>query len=153
MEISIAVAEAGEFATRWHYCLERGRIIGFGCVQAVDEFSGLQSPQVNLACALLRDLPRVRTSESLTEPAEARYIYAITDGNAIKIGWSARHPTVAGSRLSRLQTAHHADLRLIGAVISASTLEADLHRRFGEFHIRGEWFRYAPAIVEYFDPQ
>lgn len=79
------------------------------------------------------------------------YVYAITDGSAVKIGWTARHPGMPGGRLSQLQTAHFAELTLIGAMQAPVHWESELHRRFSEHRIRGEWFRYVPAIVEYFD--
>lgn len=79
------------------------------------------------------------------------FVYAITDGSAIKIGWTRSHPGRSGGRLSQLQTAHPLELRLIGAFLSSQRHEAELHAKFSQHRLRGEWFRYVPEIVEYFD--
>lgn len=81
------------------------------------------------------------------------YVYAITDGEAVKIGWSARHPASPGGRLTQLQTAHAKELHLVGAVLAPQQHEAELHAKFSEHRLRGEWFRYVSEIVEHFDKQ
>lgn len=117
---------------------------------AIEQVGRLQS-DLNLVHALLEDVIRHEARVAEDQGLVVRgYVYAITDGKAIKIGWSTRHPASIGGRLSQLQTAHPADLTLLGAVIADAALERELHSRFSEYRIRGEWFRYAPAIVEYF---
>lgn len=107
---------------------------------------------LRLAHALLNDVhERVRTlQDSLGEGDRVGYVYGISDGSAIKIGWSAGHPTSYNGRLSQLQTASAAELQLVGAVVGTQLDERSLHRRFAEHRIRGEWFRHVPEIVEYF---
>jgi hypothetical protein len=96
---------------------------------------------INLAHALLDDLTtHKRDVEHTFGSAPVGYVYAITDGRAIKIGWTARHPGLVGGRLAQLQTA-------------TQNQEAELHGKFQTYHIRGEWFRYVPEIVEHFDRQ
>jgi hypothetical protein len=81
------------------------------------------------------------------------YLYGISNGHAIKIGWSWAHPGARGGRLAQLQTGCPDELRLLGAILGAKSEERALHARFYEHRIRGEWFRHAPEIVEYFVKQ
>lgn len=67
----------------------------------------------------------------------ASYVYFITDGEAIKIG-KANNPK---SRLSGLQTSHHKPLRILMTIPGDEEVERGLHSIFGEFRIRGEWFK------------
>lgn len=108
--------------------------------------------ELNLVHAVLYEATALPASPEGDGPALG-YVYAISDGSAIKIGWTATHPGMPGGRLAQLQTAHSAELTLIGAERAAVHRESELHRRFSEHRIRGEWFRYVPAIVEYFDPR
>ena len=113
---------------------------------------GIQS-DVNLVHALLDDLnARKGRIERTFGEAAPGYVYAITDGRAIKIGWSARHPGLPGGRLSQLQTAHPDELRLVGTFLASQQHETELHAKFAMHHIRGEWFRYVQEIVEHFEP-
>ena len=106
---------------------------------------------VDLTHALLRDV--LETARPAAQgPGGRGFVYAITDERAIKIGWTSAHPAIPGGRLQQLQTAHAVKLRLIGVWPGDSRLETQLHRRFEEHRIRGEWFRYASEIVEYFRP-
>lgn len=74
-------------------------------------------------------------------------------GDPDMLGWSARHPGLSGGRLSQLQTAHPGELRLIGTFLAMQQHESELHSMFTMHHVRGEWFRYVPEIVEHFDKQ
>lgn len=124
-------------------------------LRAVHRALGLQSNAVateiqsaiNTADALLHSL---RDRDTAQPPADG-YVYAITDGDAIKIGWTRRPPAGPGGRLVQLQTAHPRKLRLLGVVAGALAAEANLHRRFAAYRLHGEWFRYVPDIVEYFE--
>lgn len=78
------------------------------------------------------------------------FVYAISNGEAIKIGWSAHHPAGAGGRLADLQTGSHAELRLVGAVEGTRGTEQHLHARFASHWLRGEWFSPAPEILRHF---
>jgi hypothetical protein len=57
---------------------------------------------------------------------------------SIKIGVTVGDPRL---RLADLQTGNPGALRLIGVIEGDESREAQLHRRFAAFHIRGEWFR------------
>lgn len=65
-------------------------------------------------------------------------IYAISDGEKIKIGYS-KHPE---KRLKQLQTAHPAPLKLIQTWQGDKILEKAIHHRLFSFRSRlnGEWF-------------
>ena len=60
------------------------------------------------------------------------------DGTPIKIG-KAIDPN---ARLLQLQTAHTEPLRLLAVIESGGLkLERELHRRFSQYRVHGEWFR------------
>jgi hypothetical protein len=73
-----------------------------------------------------------------TVPTEdlMRGVYFVTDGSAIKIGFSVD----ATQRLPNLQTATPRDLRLIASFPGSEDDEASLHAHFCHLKIRGEWF-------------
>jgi hypothetical protein len=81
----------------------------------------------------------------------AGYVYAISDGTAIKIGFSSVHPSWPNGRLAQLQTACPTTLSLIGAFVGTVDDERNLHGRFAEHRLRGEWFAHVSEIVGYFD--
>jgi len=76
------------------------------------------------------------------------FVYAIARSDAIKIGWSGRHPRRA--RLSQLQCSSPDKLQLIGTIIGTLSDEAAIHDRFAAYHIRGEWFHWNDEILTFF---
>ena len=77
---------------------------------------------------------------------EVYFIQAGADG-PIKIG-------IAGDsfcRLQELQTGHYEELRLLGFVAIEEYPEKDLHGRFADLHIRGEWFRPGQHLLEFIE--
>jgi hypothetical protein len=86
-----------------------------------------------------------------SEAADLRtgFVYAISNGTHLKIGWSARHPEL--SRLRDLQVASAQELDIVGAFIGTQRDERSAQRRFGPHRIRGEWFVDVPQIRAYFN--
>ena len=77
-----------------------------------------------------------RNAKRLGAPGFVYFIQAGKDG-PIKIGYSD-DPL---ARLEDLQTAHHEQLRLLMTIADNGTMEMQLHERFADLRIRGEWFR------------
>lgn len=73
------------------------------------------------------------------------YVYFVSDGEAIKIGFSERPER----RLNGLQSGHRLPLKILAVVPATVTNEQELHKRFAHLHIRGEWFRSGPELTEY----
>lgn len=73
------------------------------------------------------------------------YVYFITDGEAVKIGYS-RSPR---DRLNALQTAHHKGLWIIGHAPGGMWDEDRLHKRFAETRLSGEWFESTPELMAF----
>jgi hypothetical protein len=63
--------------------------------------------------------------------------------NAVKIGFSAREPTL---RIESLQTACPMPLVPLGAIRGTVRDERLLHARFREHHLRGEWYALTPHM-------
>ena len=80
-------------------------------------------------------------------------VYFVTtkwDGviQAVKIGHSFK-PTI---RLGNLRSSNPGELSLEAVIEGAgSQEEAELHRRFGQHRIRGEWFRPGADLMEFIE--
>lgn len=73
-------------------------------------------------------------------------IYFIRDGDNVKIGYTSRKPQ---ERLKQLQTGNPTKLKLIGSMRGTQKKEAELHRMFKNYHVRGEWFVLSSEIERY----
>lgn len=80
-------------------------------------------------------------------------IYFIQQGwdGPVKIGFAGSF-AAAQARLQTFQTGHPSTLRLLNAIDGDMAHEAELHARFAEHRVRGEWFRPAPEILALCDP-
>jgi hypothetical protein len=74
----------------------------------------------------------------------ANMIYFIRSGQYVKIG-VASNPW---ERLAKFQTATPERLELLAIARGGYKAEQKYHRLFTDFHVRGEWFNYGPAIEE-----
>lgn len=70
------------------------------------------------------------------------FIRAGEDG-PVKIGWAVDPK----QRLAALQTAHHEKLLILRVIDGEQAEEQELHRRFSQHRIRGEWFRFVDAML------
>ncbi len=75
----------------------------------------------------------------------AQFVYFIQNGNAVKIGVSH----TPSKRMSDMSTHNHSSLKLLGVVSGGLKRERSLHKRFAKHHIKGEWFKLVPQIVDY----
>ena len=75
----------------------------------------------------------------------AVYIIQAGDRGPVKIGMARS----AKARLRSLQVAHYENLTLRRVIESGpldAAVEAWMHQRFNEHHIRGEWFTHVPEM-------
>lgn len=78
---------------------------------------------------------------------DRKYIYFVSDGDAIKIGIAA-NPT---ERLSDLQIGTSRPLTLLTFCRGTRKDEARLHRQFDELSLGREWFEKTPALMEFIE--
>jgi hypothetical protein len=106
-----------------------------------------------------REFGAVWLTEQILDSARAPYeseapdlrigfVYAISNGTHLKIGWSTSHPQL--SRVRDLQVASAHELDIVGAFIGTQTDERSTQQRFGPYRVRGEWFQDVPQIRAYF---
>lgn len=84
------------------------------------------------------------TSEAAREDECVVYCLLRGDG-LVKIGFSSQFER----RLASLQR-DHGELEVIGTVPGGRDRERQMHRRFHQARVRGEWFRFTPAIRQAF---
>jgi hypothetical protein len=95
------------------------------------------------AADLARIAPLWRRELRCAEPVMAYAIQA-GEGGPVKIGL-AKKPA---ERLKTLQCGNHETLRGLAAWRVLALEERQLHEEFAYAHIRGEWFRPVPALLD-----
>ena len=73
------------------------------------------------------------------------HVYFITDGEAIKIGFS----TYPLGRLDTLQSAHPKPLKIVATFMGSLWDEHELHAHFRHLRVRGEWFKEHQEIHDF----
>ena len=73
------------------------------------------------------------------------YIYAITNGTQIKIGYSGN----VKRRLKQLNTGSADKLYILCTFIGGRELEQEIHIKFGYNRINGEWFKVDQDMLDY----
>jgi hypothetical protein len=92
------------------------------------------------ALGVLRDKRAQRTKKA------KGYVYCITDGTAVKIGYSLKPE----ARVGELQTGNPRRLRLLATVEGTPTDERNLHVKYLHLNILQEWFRPTKAVLSEF---
>lgn len=75
------------------------------------------------------------------------FVYFAEVNGSVKIGFAVNVRT----RLSSLQTASRAPLRLLGTVPGSAEVESFLHWQFRALRERGEWFRLADELRDFIE--
>lgn len=74
-------------------------------------------------------------------------VYFARRGNEVKIGYTGASPI---SRVSSLQTGCPDKITLYHVLPKGTVyFETELHRKFRQYRIRGEWFSLSPDIVRF----
>lgn len=89
--------------------------------------------------------PAVDAMDTALAARNGARVYFAKAGDRIKIGWSRK----VGVRIAQLQTGNPAPVQLLATVPGARALERQLHTRFAEHRVSGEWFRDDPDLVTY----
>lgn len=91
--------------------------------------------------SFLKDWAATPKLDEPQEPADG-VVYFIALGGLVKIGKTR-------NLKSRVNDFSHPDIRVLASQPGYTELEAELHRRFKAFRIKGEWFHPAPVLLEY----
>jgi hypothetical protein len=91
---------------------------------------------------------RINDLSPTSTDAPRGYVYLIGHERALKIGWSEKHPD--DGRLASLQAGSCETLILEGLILGTQAYERELHARFADHRLRGEWFLRSEEIVHYF---
>lgn len=80
----------------------------------------------------------------LAERDGSSVYFAEADGR-VKIGWSSKVAT----RIAQLQTGNASPIRLLAIEPGGRALERQLHERFADARVGGEWFALTPDLQAY----
>ncbi len=84
--------------------------------------------------------------ESPTKSCRPQSVYFIADAYGhVKIGYA----TSVQDRFRDLQVAHASELTILLDIPGGPKLEKELHQRFADHRVRGEWFALSSEILEY----
>lgn len=90
----------------------------------------------------------IRRAKSRAKVAAAEghtgWVYFISDGHAVKIGYSWRPEY----RMADLQAATHRELKLLAQCTGSIKTERELHSRFAELRLSGEWFKPEGGLLD-----
>jgi len=98
---------------------------------------------------LIKKKSKSEQSKSKRKKNENGYIYLIKDEGSglVKVGYS-KNPS---KRLKALQTSSPSTLKLLATKEGNYTTESKFHKAYQKDHIRGEWYRLSPQIMEDWD--
>lgn len=90
---------------------------------------------------------RPRSDGTLSERSRPGFIYFLQNGRrkVVKIGYTRDH----GGRVSSMQSANPEELRVLATIRGTRLAEAELHKRFAKYNVRGEWFRLEGDLAKY----
>lgn len=73
------------------------------------------------------------------------YFVQVGESGPIKIGTA----TDVARRIQSIQCAHHEPVKVLGVMEGGLKKERDMHGKFAESRIRGEWFKPTSDIIEF----
>ena len=84
------------------------------------------------------------------EPAKptrkpAQKVYFIQNGDKVKIGISVSPQ----GRLREMSVGNHGELKILATLSGGRKRERELHRRFMQYHVKGEWFELVIPIKKF----
>ena len=90
---------------------------------------------------------RPRNDGTISHRNRPGHVYFFQKGRRqiVKIGYSGDH----AERMGSLQQATPDRLRLIATLPGSRSVEAELHRRFRQYKVTGEWFRLEGELAEF----
>jgi len=75
------------------------------------------------------------------------YVYFVSDGTNIKIGRAVN----VLNRLRAMQSGSAEPLTILATLLTADSIESELHRRFKAAHVKGEWYRPVPELLAFIE--
>jgi hypothetical protein len=94
-----------------------------------------------------RFLAAVLSGQPATISPIRSMVYFIEGAGRVKIGWTSD----LRGRLSALQSASPVPLRVLASLRASRHMELELHDRFAEFRLHGEWFELADPVRLYIE--
>lgn len=89
--------------------------------------------------------PAVAAMDQAVCKRDGSRVYFAQAGERIKIGWSRN----VAARITKLQTGNPEPIRLLATTPGGRSLETQLHERFADVRLTGEWFAASPALLAY----
>lgn len=89
--------------------------------------------------------PTIDAMETALAEKQGTSVYFAEADGRIKIGWSRKVAT----RIAQLQTGSAAAIKLLGVTAGGRTREREIHHRFADARVGGEWFTATPELLAY----
>jgi hypothetical protein len=133
---TVTVTRQGRFQVRITHL---GRRVSCGVFATREEAEKARASEVHA---------RARETERRKRASGTVYFVEAIGAGAVKIGYTA---TPVRQRVHGMQANCPHSLRVLGTMVGDEHFEHELHRRFGRFRLRGEWFELTPEIRSFVD--
>lgn len=89
--------------------------------------------------------PAVEAMDRSVAKRDGSRVYFARAGDRIKVGWSKNVAT----RIAQLQTGNPDPIQLLATTPGGRSLEREVHSRFADARVTGEWFSATPELLAY----
>lgn len=125
---------SGIYGVRWRHCGQR-----------YHRTTGHKDPNLAAEEAAAIYAEAVTVARKKRGDGAIYFVQAGGDGGLVKIGFASN----LTGRLASMRTDSSVPLAVLGSHAGTMADEKAIHRLFSEHRHRGEWFRPAPAILDY----
>lgn len=105
----------------------------------------IPEPRAAITRRQKRARPRNKLDNVPAKPRQPGFVYFVSDGQFVKIGWTADWR----QRMTTIQSANPNKLQILAVCRGSTYRELALHRRFEKHHTQGEWHRLDQEIRDY----
>src|SRR5262245_38143913 len=116
--------------------------VGKNSVQAARNLFLRDREKFERVAAGLEPLPKT------IKDADGPYVYFIGHVGRSDLPIKIGKANSVRSRMSDLQTSHYTELEILFVIPGYSKLEKEIHTRYWQYHVRGEWFDLTPLQLD-----
>lgn len=141
---TLVISDSGLGETRKKLSKEFG--VGKNKVQAARTLYLQDRERFERVAAGLEPLPK--SEKDIQAIKGGPWVYLIGHKNRSDLPVKIGKANNVFSRMSSLQTSHYTELEILFVIPGYSKLEKELHSRYRQHHVRGEWFSLTPLQID-----